>query len=193
MASKQWYCRIDGQEVGPISKEQLRALAQGGSLAPGALVRRSDEPDWTPAYRWKSLFQADKEPQVPEVVRICGLVIHYLSAVIGVLNIVVTMIAILPWVVQGGPMIGVFVLVVLILQSAMYFILFRLGQGLVNGERNAVFGLIFLALLGGCVGFGLVATGRGVGQMPGYFILAVVGLLILPPIGLALANWKAFH
>ena len=63
----QWYYKIAEQVVGPLSAEQLKALADGGRLAPGDPVARSSEGPWVAASRIKGLFEVaaiDDEPAV---------------------------------------------------------------------------------------------------------------------------------
>lgn len=54
--AKEWYCRIAGQELGPFSAAQLRALAADGRLSPGDPLRRGVSGVWVPAASVKGLF-----------------------------------------------------------------------------------------------------------------------------------------
>jgi uncharacterized protein DUF4339 len=61
-----WYYKIAEQVVGPLSAEQLKALADGGRLAPGDPVAKSPEGPWATASRVKGLFEVaavDDEPE----------------------------------------------------------------------------------------------------------------------------------
>ncbi len=70
LEEKQWLCRISGQEVGPLSLEQLRRLAAGKSLRPTDEVRRANDTRWMPAGNLADLFQ--QQPK-KENERCCGL------------------------------------------------------------------------------------------------------------------------
>ncbi len=59
MASE-WYCRIAGQEFGPFSASQLRALAADGRLSPGDPLRQGDSGVWVPAASVKGLFDRNE-------------------------------------------------------------------------------------------------------------------------------------
>ncbi len=70
----EWYTKIAEQVVGPLSAEQLKALAAGGRLAPVDPVAQSADGPWVPASRVKGLFEVaavDDEPEeeVPPVDR----------------------------------------------------------------------------------------------------------------------------
>ena len=54
--SEQWYCSIGGQETGPLSAQQLKALASQGRLSPENLVRSGASGGWVPAKRIRGLF-----------------------------------------------------------------------------------------------------------------------------------------
>lgn len=53
----EWYTKIAEQVVGPLSADQLRALADGGRLAPNDPIARSKTGPWVPASRVKGLFE----------------------------------------------------------------------------------------------------------------------------------------
>ncbi|MCL4206797.1 MAG: DUF4339 domain-containing protein [Pirellulaceae bacterium] len=63
-----WYCAIDGQECGPFSTDQLRALAQQGQLRPSDHIRRADSDSWTPAAKVRGLFESASKPQAKAAV-----------------------------------------------------------------------------------------------------------------------------
>lgn len=54
----EWFCRIRGQLRGPLSPQDLKALATAGQLAPDSLVRQGMAGAWVKAGRVKGLFQA---------------------------------------------------------------------------------------------------------------------------------------
>ena len=56
MASEWFYRTIGVQQVGPISSDELRNLAQRGMLSHDTLVKNSPEGPWVPADRVKGLF-----------------------------------------------------------------------------------------------------------------------------------------
>ncbi len=52
----EWYCKIAGAELGPLSGQQLKALAADGRLRPGDEVRQGSDGKWVPASRVKGLL-----------------------------------------------------------------------------------------------------------------------------------------
>ncbi len=63
--AKDWYCRIAGEELGPFSASQLRALAAEGRLSPGDPLRQGDSGVWVPAASVKGLFEGDARTGFP--------------------------------------------------------------------------------------------------------------------------------
>lgn len=62
----QWYYKIAEQVVGPLTADQLKALAAGGRLAPNDPVAQSPAGPWVAAARVKGLFaiaEIDDEPE----------------------------------------------------------------------------------------------------------------------------------
>jgi len=57
MASE-WFCLIGGEELGPLTVRQLRAMARDGRLGPEDVVRRGREGRWVYASRVQGLFAA---------------------------------------------------------------------------------------------------------------------------------------
>jgi hypothetical protein len=51
-----WFIQVMGEEQGPLTAAQLKALARRGSLAPDSLVRREDRFDWVLAEQLQGLF-----------------------------------------------------------------------------------------------------------------------------------------
>jgi hypothetical protein len=45
-----WYYVVNGNQVGPVSLDELRAVAAAGKLAPTDLVWQENTPDWVPAH-----------------------------------------------------------------------------------------------------------------------------------------------
>ena len=57
----EWYCRISGEESGPISAPELKVMAAKGLLSPQDAVRRGEKGTWVEAARVKGLFsQAER-------------------------------------------------------------------------------------------------------------------------------------
>ena len=54
-----WFCEIRGATVGPVSIEQLSALASTGEVTPSTKVRKSEEESWGVASDIDGLFGAD--------------------------------------------------------------------------------------------------------------------------------------
>ncbi len=57
-----WYCRISGEEDGPLTAGQLRAMVNEGRLTPGDAVRHGRLGAWVPAASVKGLFAVTAEP-----------------------------------------------------------------------------------------------------------------------------------
>lgn len=57
----EWYCRIAGEEHGPLSASQLRAMVATGHLSPGDAVRQGGAGVWVPAASVKGLFGGQVE------------------------------------------------------------------------------------------------------------------------------------
>lgn len=73
----EWYTKIAEQVVGPLSAEQLKALAAGGRLAPGDPVSKSKEGPWVPASRVKGLFEVaaiddQSDEEIPAAESVAG-------------------------------------------------------------------------------------------------------------------------
>ncbi|HYE21249.1 MAG TPA: DUF4339 domain-containing protein [Tepidisphaeraceae bacterium] len=54
--STEWYYSQGGQQIGPITSQQMKDLAAGGQLTPNDLVWKDGMPEWTPASRVRGLF-----------------------------------------------------------------------------------------------------------------------------------------
>lgn len=53
--SARWCCRVLHEEFGPMDLEELRELAESGTLGPGDLVRRETDDVWKPASKCAEL------------------------------------------------------------------------------------------------------------------------------------------
>lgn len=62
----QWYYAIDGQQAGPVSSKELKALADDGELKGGDLVWKEGMPDWLPASQVQGLIAQPAPPPAPE-------------------------------------------------------------------------------------------------------------------------------
>jgi hypothetical protein len=62
----EWYCEINGRMIGPLSSQQLKAMAASGHLLPTDAVRRRDEIDWVEADQVVGLFESPSPPRVIE-------------------------------------------------------------------------------------------------------------------------------
>jgi hypothetical protein len=55
--STEWFCKIMGDEWGPVSTEELRAIARRGPLTRNDLVRRSESGTWVRGEIVQGLFE----------------------------------------------------------------------------------------------------------------------------------------
>ena len=71
MGSEYYYTR-DGEQFGPVSPLELKALAERGQLQPSDLIWKEGMPEWVPADRVRSLFAARQpsiaKPEIPVVI-----------------------------------------------------------------------------------------------------------------------------
>ena len=58
-----WFVDRDGQERGPFTGQQLKAMATKGEVLPSDLVRRDDTTDWRLASSVKGLFEPVEAPK----------------------------------------------------------------------------------------------------------------------------------
>ena len=63
--SRQWYYAQNGQQLGPVSGEQLRALLSSGSVRQTDLVWTDSLPAWTPAGQVAALLPASAPAPAP--------------------------------------------------------------------------------------------------------------------------------
>ena len=54
-----WYVQITGEELGPLSDDDLRAMAFKRQLTPDDLVRKDASANWVPAAKVRGLFQLE--------------------------------------------------------------------------------------------------------------------------------------
>ncbi|HSI35451.1 MAG: DUF4339 domain-containing protein [Phycisphaerae bacterium] len=54
--STEWYYSQGGQQIGPVTSQQMKDLAAGGQLSPNDLVWKDGMPEWTSAARVRGLF-----------------------------------------------------------------------------------------------------------------------------------------
>jgi hypothetical protein len=59
----EWFCEIAGREIGPLSSQQLKAMAAKGQILPTDRVRLGAAGEWMPADHVTGLFAAHEEPQ----------------------------------------------------------------------------------------------------------------------------------
>lgn len=65
MATK-WFRRVNGEEVGPHSADELKALAQSGELLPDDLIWKEGLAEWVPARKVTGLFDGVKSANPPQ-------------------------------------------------------------------------------------------------------------------------------
>jgi len=122
------------------------------------------------------------DPRIPAVVRVYGNVIAALNIAGMVLAIIGTL---ADMVTSGNP----FALIGGAIVCAIGYVMLRLGQGLYRGERQAVYGICVLAILG----VGLAVLSFFSSAMVGAVVLGIVCLLYGPPIIVAFGHWNLFH
>jgi hypothetical protein len=52
----QWYCEIDGEELGPLSAQQLRKMVVLHNITPSSRIRKGTTGEWITASRVRGLF-----------------------------------------------------------------------------------------------------------------------------------------
>lgn len=60
---KNWYCKIENREMGPLEPRQLVDLAQRGRIGPDTLVRSDGEANWVGLQDHAELFKAMSSAQ----------------------------------------------------------------------------------------------------------------------------------
>jgi hypothetical protein len=63
----EWFYHKDGQQFGPFTAVELRALASNGTLGPDDLVWKAGMTEWLPAGKVKGLFPTPPVPEPPPV------------------------------------------------------------------------------------------------------------------------------
>jgi len=66
--ANQWYAKVMGEEIGPMTGGQLKQLAAKKHLSPEDLIRKGESGNWTSADRVKGLFDV-KIVRPKEIVR----------------------------------------------------------------------------------------------------------------------------
>ncbi len=69
MSPTKWYHSQDGQQLGPVSKQELKALADAGDLSPDDLVWNNSWDDWRPASSLANLFSQSSNSPPPIAAR----------------------------------------------------------------------------------------------------------------------------
>jgi hypothetical protein len=59
----EWFHRVMGQELGPVSDAQLKAVARDGTIQRDTFIRKGRDGSWTTAAHVKGLFS--KPPEMP--------------------------------------------------------------------------------------------------------------------------------
>jgi hypothetical protein len=119
---------------------------------------------------------------------ICGIVIMGMSALVGLLNVAGAIYMVTrPNVSISASMV---VLGIVAFQSVIYFILYRLGQGLLRCERASVQGLVVLYVLG----LGAAACGMAAGYfLAGSIVMGALSIFMLPPIIVGFMAWSDLY
>ena len=65
----EWYYTKNGQQVGPVSMEEIKTRAESGELTPDDQVWKEGMGDWKPAGKVKGLFPATNQPPKPPPVQ----------------------------------------------------------------------------------------------------------------------------
>ncbi len=119
-----------------------------------------------------------------------GIVIMIGAALMGLSNTVVIIMAALDK--RVGLEHGLGLLALAAFQAVVYFVLFRMGRGLVESQRSAVKGLIVLYVVfvaGGVIGH--LADRESTVIIAIY--VGLISVLLLPPILVAYTSWSDFH
>ena len=64
----QWYCKVMDVEIGPLTSQQLRQMAQQKRIKLDDLVRKGDTGSWVRADKVRGLFDAQEAPITATVV-----------------------------------------------------------------------------------------------------------------------------
>jgi hypothetical protein len=60
--STQWFYKVMGEELGPVSSSDLAKQAQSGVITPDTFVRRADDENWHVAQSVSGLFDKRAKP-----------------------------------------------------------------------------------------------------------------------------------
>ncbi|MBN1396371.1 MAG: DUF4339 domain-containing protein [Pirellulales bacterium] len=58
----EWYCNIAGREIGPLSPQQLKTMAEKGQILPDDRVRRGPQGEWVAAAQIEGLLPVSDSP-----------------------------------------------------------------------------------------------------------------------------------
>ena len=116
--------------------------------------------------------------RIPRLVRVY-------STIIMAMSIVSVIVAVIVAVILGADSpIGV------LLQVPVAFVFYRLGRGLGNGERQAVYGISILGVLALLLAIGIMIAGSLVG---GLVLLGFTVVFYAPPLLVAFRRWDLFR
>jgi len=144
----------------------------------------SSETRTPPQAKQKSGF-IPGDPRVPTLVRVYGAIIAAMSICGMILVVIRSVIVCLMNLERGGP----FVLLFGGIQAVIAFVLYRLGRGLCNGQRLAVYGICILGGVALLLAIGIMIGGSAVG---GLVLLAFIAVFYVPPILVAFRRWGSF-
>ena len=194
-------CKRPQAVVAEVEQATLgRCLACRGPLDVGAVICVSCGLDLRTGQTLASSGTKAAGP-TPPLVRAWGNAIMLLAGLLIAANWIGAIVILFVHRLSQADAIGMIVLV--LFQIAVHWVLLRLGEGLRNGERSAVRGLI--VILGLCVViagpvlyFGF--TGRGTADGAHVAAIVVAGFLLFiatvvcaPPIMVAFNNWSSFR
>jgi hypothetical protein len=207
-----WLCQIDGNEVGPIEYQQLRKLALAGTLPRDGKVRKADDVDWQDAGSIPGLFEPRKKKQppsppesepeyfaeapyedVPGIIVLYGRIIMVASAVIGVGNAAGIVGATIFYGHRAPhPLAIVLLWGLAAFQSYIWFVCYKLGGGLMYGEKSAVQGLAVLMGAFCAAGIAIIFYAWP-SQLLGVVVCAVSLALFGPPLIIAYKHKDVFE
>ncbi|HON07613.1 MAG TPA: hypothetical protein PLW02_05880 [Verrucomicrobiota bacterium] len=124
------------------------------------------------------------DPHIPMLVRVYGSIIAAISIEIIILT-VIPLIILIPFNITNLPMTvlpGVGIL-------ALAYILYRMGKGVCNGERRAIYGLTVVGALTLVIAIEIIIAGSPIG---GAILFIFTLALCLPPIWVSFHRWELF-
>lgn len=60
--STEWFCKLNDREVGPVTLQQIKSMADRGTLRPEDLIRRGETGTWLSAGKVRGLFPSQDSP-----------------------------------------------------------------------------------------------------------------------------------